>query len=99
VDREEIASLWEIHRQADWPRLPSSHEGELMTLDTVISGCAVFYLDNATGLDPQRTGMLEDCIEDLENLFGELNEETRPYFERAKLLAQMLLAATDQSSY
>lgn len=95
--REEIASLWEVHRQADWPRLPNSHEGQLMTLDTVIGGCAVFYLDGTEGLDPQRAGMLEDCIGDLDTLLGDLPEETRPYFERARLLAQMLLAAATHS--
>jgi hypothetical protein len=68
-----------------------------MTLDTVISGCAVFYLDGAEGLDPQRTGMLEDCIGDLENLFEELTEESRPYFERARLLAQKLLSTHSHS--
>ncbi len=39
----DLISLWEIHCEAGWPTGLGSHEGELMTLDTVISRCVRHY--------------------------------------------------------
>ncbi len=39
-----------------------------MTLDTVISGCVVYFLDSPEGLDAQRLAIVEDCVADLDNL-------------------------------
>lgn len=91
MDRPAIASLWKVHSQTEWPRFSSRNEGQLMTLDTVIGGCAVYYLDNETELEPQRISILEDCIVDLDTLLDELTEDCRPYFERARQLARLLI--------
>ena len=64
-----------------------------MTLDTVIGGCAVYYLDSDEGLDVPRVAILEDCITDLDNLLLELPDETHTYFRRLRLLAELLLAS------
>ena len=74
--RSEIATVWEIHSHADWPQFSNPNEGQLMTLDTVVGGCAVYYLDTAEGLDIPRVAILQDCIADLDNLIEELNGET-----------------------
>jgi hypothetical protein len=64
-----------------------------MTLDTVIGGCAVYYLDSADGLDPARIAILQDCLGDLDNLLDDLADEPRSYFRRLRLLAELLLAS------
>jgi hypothetical protein len=88
----EIASLWRVHRDASWPNGSSPHEGELMTLDTVITGCVTYYLESADGLDAQRVAILEDCLSDLEGLLPDLDRETGAYFDRLRTLACLLLA-------
>jgi hypothetical protein len=88
-----IASVWNLHSQAEWPRLSKLNEGQLMTLDTVIGGCAVYYLDSAEGLDAGRMAILRDCIADLDPLLDELSEESLVYFNRLRLLAELLLAS------
>ncbi len=62
-----------------------------MTIDTVISGCVVYYLDGSDGLDAQRISIVKDCVVDLEDLTGELDAESQPYFLRLRRLGSMLL--------
>jgi hypothetical protein len=62
-----------------------------MTLDTVIGGCAVFYLDGEETLDLQRVAILEDCLSDLDGLLEELEDGTLAYFQRLRLLAEALI--------
>jgi len=64
-----------------------------MTLDTVVGGCAVYYLNTAEGLDIPRVAILQDCIADLDNLIEELNGETSTYFSRLRLLAELLVTS------
>lgn len=87
----ELAMLWERHRDAAWPRGAGQNEGELMTLDTVISGCVTYFLESEEGLDPQRVEIVEGCLADLTALLPELPEHVLPYFERLRALAQLLL--------
>ncbi|BCA55576.1 hypothetical protein W02_27160 [Nitrospira sp. KM1] len=93
MNRETITDLWEAHKEETWPQLPSEHEGPLMTLDTVIGGCVVYYLDSSDGLDEQRRGIIGDCLLDLESLEPDLDEESRPYFRRLRELGTLLLIA------
>jgi hypothetical protein len=93
MDQTSIASVWEVHSQANWPRLSNLNEGQLMTLDTVIGGCARYYLDSDDGLDAARISILKDCIADLDNLIEDLKDEPLSYFSRLRLLAELLLAS------
>jgi hypothetical protein len=93
MEHTSIASVWEAHSQASWPQLSDPNEGQLMTLDTVIGGCAVYYLESADGLDAPRISMLKDCIADLDNLLDDLEDESLSYFRRLRLLAELLLAS------
>lgn len=68
-----------------------------MTLDTVISGCVVFYLDSSEGLDYQRVAIVRDCLDDLNDLTGELDAECQDYFVRLRQLGEMLLATAPQT--
>jgi hypothetical protein len=93
VNRETVIKLWETHKLDDWPRVAGRHEGPLMTLDTVISGCVVYFLDSEEGLDEQRRNIVGDCLSDLEILEQDLDEDCRPYFQRLRELGTLLLIA------
>jgi len=93
MDRHTVSQLWETHKGAEWPRVQSQHEGQLMTIDTVISGCVVYFLDGSDGLDEQRRGIVGDCLSDLESLEEDLDEACRPYFQRLRELGTLLLIA------
>jgi hypothetical protein len=92
--RHTLMALWEVHRDAGWPKIRNGHEGELMTLDTVISGCMVFFLDSEERLDPQRVDILEGCLADLDSLIPDMPDEWSGYFERLRTLAGLLVKAT-----
>lgn len=93
-DRTTIRSAWTAHSGSDWPQFSSPHQGELMTLDTVISGCVVYFLDTPEGLDSQRKNIVQDCLTDLEALIDDLDPETLPYFLRLKELGTLLITGT-----
>ena len=87
---QDLTRLWEIHQAAEWPVGVGSREGELMTLDTVVSGCVTYFFEERD-LDPQRVAILEDCLSDLEAALPELTEEHLDYFQRVKQLGALLL--------
>jgi hypothetical protein len=62
-----------------------------MTLDTVISGCVVYFLDSQDGLDEQRRSIVGDCLADLETMEEQIEEDCRAYFQRLRELGTMLL--------
>jgi len=90
---DELPSLWQIHREASWPKFSDPNEGELMTLDTVISGCVTYFLESEGGLDPQRVEILGSCLVDLGGHLVGLEDEASEYFERLHRLGGMLLEA------
>ncbi len=93
INRKAVSQLWESHKSAEWPRVEGQHEGPLMTIDTVISGCVVYFLDGSEGLDEQRRGIVGDCLSDLEALEQELDERSLPYFQRLRELGTLILIA------
>lgn len=97
MDRRMIATAWEQHCANGWPQFSSPHQGQLMTIDTVISGCVVFYLDNSEGLDDQRVAIVKDCLGDLDELTETLDSESQIYFLRLRELAAMLLGDEPRS--
>lgn len=96
MTRETIASAWAQHCGAGWPQFSSPHQGQLMTLDTVISGCVVFYLDSPEGLDHQRIAIVKDCLGDLEDLTTDLDTDSQAYFLRLRQLGELLLGTAPQ---
>ena len=97
MDRETVGRLWEAHKQDGWPRVTTQLEGPLMTLDTVISGCVVYFLDSVEGLDEQRRTIIGDCLADLETMEQELEDDCRPYFQRLRELGTLLLITPPKS--
>ena len=96
MSREAVGRLWEAHKHEDWPRVATQLEGPLMTLDTVISGCVVYFLDTEEGLDEQRRTIIGDCLADLETMEQDLDDDCRPYFRRLHELGTLLLIAPGQ---
>ncbi|OQW33104.1 MAG: hypothetical protein A4E19_07100 [Nitrospira sp. SG-bin1] len=97
MDRNMITTAWEQHCADGWPRFSSPHQGQLMTIDTVISGCVVYYLDSSDGLDDQRIAIVKDCLGDLDELTEGLDPQSQIYFYRLRELGAMLLDAKPQS--
>jgi hypothetical protein len=62
-----------------------------MTIDTVIGGCVIYYLDSSEGLDDQRRAIVKDCLGDLDELTQALDTEPQAYFYRLRELGAMLL--------
>jgi hypothetical protein len=52
----------------------------------------VFYLDSPDGLDRQRVAIVQDCLNDLDDLTGELDVDSQAYFVRLRRLGELLLA-------
>lgn len=86
----ELSKLWEIHQDAAWPDSLGTAEGELMMLDTVIAGCITYFIQESQ-LDPQRVGILQDSLAELNELFPELPDQAVGYFERLRTLGSSLL--------
>ena len=89
-----MQALWEVHREARWPPMFTPREGELMTLDTVVSGCALYFFDAEGTLDSPRIEMLQTCLMELDDLLPELSGECLDYFGRLRMLAELLLTST-----
>lgn len=88
---DSLAALWAVHQQAPWPEAIGPHEGELMMVDTVITGCLTYYFEEADGLDAQRIDILQDSVSELEALMPEIPESAAEYFHRVRELAVLLL--------
>ena len=97
MTRQAIEATWEQHREQGWPEFSNPNQGQLMTLDTVIGGCVVYYLDSPDGLDDRRIAILKDCLIDLDELTGELDGDSQGYFLRLRELGELLLAAGSQA--
>jgi hypothetical protein len=94
--RDELAAAWQQHCGVGWPQFSSPNQGPLMTLDTVISGCVVFFLDSPEGLDHQRVALVRDCLSELDDLTGELDADSQAYFLRLRRLGELLLTTAPQ---
>lgn len=90
IEFDQLTSLWHEHQSAVWLVAGNTHEGELMTLDTVVAGCVTYYFEERE-LDVQRVGILDDCLGDLENLISDLEPDAQEYFIRLQQLGKLLL--------
>lgn len=87
---KELILIWEKYCEASWPTEIGPHEGELMTLDTVITGCVRDYLAD-TKLHFNRIEILKNCMNELDILLPDLQGEVSIFFNRLQELGQMLL--------
>ena len=85
-----MVSIWEAYCKTSWPSDIGPHEGELMTLDSVITGCVRDFLSDKN-LHSKRVKILESCVSELEILLPELEGVTNDYFNRLGELARILL--------
>ncbi len=89
-DREKFDEVWQVHQDAGWPGDLGSNEGQLMTLDTVIGGCLIYFIDEKD-LDEQRVEILRDCLAELEGKLEDIAETATEYFGRLRWLGTTLL--------
>jgi hypothetical protein len=90
-DRAQFEEVWQVHQGADWPSDLGSHEGPLMTLDTVIGGCVTYFFEEEH-LDEQRVEILRDCLAELEGVVEDVSKPSSPeYFHRLQYLGTTLL--------
>lgn len=89
-DRQKLQEIWEVHQSDEWPTSLGGDEGQLMTLDTVISGCLTYFLEEYQ-LDEQRVDILRDCLTELDPLLLELPEGATEYFRRLQYLGVSVL--------
>lgn len=89
-DREKFDEMWQLHQDADWPGGLGSDEGQLMTLDTVIGGCLIYFIAEQD-LDEQRVEILRDCLAELEGVLEDRAETPTEYFGRLQWLGTTLL--------
>ena len=87
---ERLIPIWEKYCEAPWPGGTGPHEGELMTLDSVITGCVRDFLAD-TKLHSHRIEILKNCVSELDTLLPELEGEGRDYFNRLQEMGEMLL--------
>lgn len=90
LERETFDEMWQVHQDADWPGELGSDEGQLMTLDTVISGCLNYFCEEHN-LDEQRIEILRECLADLEGVVDSVSESPSEYFCRLQFLGTTLL--------
>ena len=90
----QLQDLWDRHREAGWPLMTTRREGELMTLDTVVSGCALYFFDSDETLDLPRIEMLQTCLAEIDDLWPELSDESIDYFGRLRMIAELLVKTT-----
>ena len=86
----DLSELGHVHQDAKWPESLGGSEGQLMMLDTVIIGCINYYMEEKA-LDPQRVGILEDSLSDLESLLPDLSDDAAGYFMRLRKIGTLLL--------
>ena len=79
-----------MHQGADWPSDLGSHEGPLMTLDTVIGGCVTYFFEEEH-LDEQRVEILRDCLAELEGVEEDGLSPPPEYLRRLQYLGTTLL--------
>ncbi len=89
-ERAKFDAVWQVHQAADWPSDLGGDEGQLMTIDTVISGCVTYFCEEHD-LDDQRVGILRDCLAELEGVVEDVSETPSEYFRRLQFLGTTLL--------
>ncbi|MEU5011090.1 hypothetical protein AB0G35_12445 [Streptomyces sp. NPDC021749] len=64
----------------------------MVLLDADTAGCVLTWLNNGGTLDPERSRILQSCIEDLDRVIPEITDSAGiQYYQRLRQLA--LLAA------
>ncbi len=90
ADRMTFDEAWQVHQAADWPGDLGGDEGQLMTLDTVLGGCLMYFVEEQE-LDAQRVEILRECLAELDEVARDLSETATTYFRRLQFLGTTLL--------
>ncbi|MBP9758364.1 hypothetical protein KBD45_01605 [Candidatus Dojkabacteria bacterium] len=91
---DEIARIWEIHKQSKYPKGFGGHEIDgidLTLLDCDIAGCVSVFLSHNHELDKKRIATLSQCYRDITIVLNKLSEPELSYFSRLEKLASLIL--------
>ena len=92
----EIQRLWQEHLRP----FPKGYGGEeidgidLALLDTETAGCIYTYINSGGQLDPWRTEILKNCLNDLTAVTQKLDGNAFDFFNQLKILAKLVLQET-----
>lgn len=88
---QNAARLWREHIHAPFPdglRGAEFGSTDMVLLDADTAGCVHTWLSNGGALDPERTRVLQHCIEDLDRVILQITEPAGAhYYERLRQLA------------
>lgn len=90
----EILELWQQHSSAAFPKGYGSktiNGINLPLLDAEIAGCIHMYVYNGAKLDAQRVKTLRERLIDLNTIVLLLDREELIYFDRLRILANLVL--------
>jgi hypothetical protein len=69
----------------------------MVLLDADTAGCIFTWLNNGGTLEPERSRILQSCIEDLDRVIPEITEsEGTQYYQRLRQLALLISASSFQ---
>lgn len=92
--------LWNEHRRAPFPTGLRGAElagTDMVLLDTETTGCVFTWLNNGGILDPERSRVLQGCVEALNRVVPEIAEHAgAQYYQRLRRLA-LLASETPQA--
>ncbi|MEU7068162.1 hypothetical protein [Streptomyces sp. NPDC046161] len=97
VQVQNAGRLWHEHLHTPFPaslRGVEFGDTDMVLLDTETAGCVITWLDNGGVLDPERTRILQGCIENLDRVIPQITELAgAQYYERLRQLALLVSRA------
>jgi len=97
---KEYDVLWKEYLRADFPARLRGEEIDgidAVTLDSLVAGCALSWRASDVPLDPERLGLLRQCLGDLDAVVSHLKGDEAVYFSRLHGIALLVLTASDSS--
>lgn len=88
---EAVARLWDAHLRAEFPAQLRGAElagADMVLLDADVAGCVSTWLQTRGHLDDWRTGLLMQCVNDLDRVLPLLaGAGAFAYYERLRVMA------------
>jgi hypothetical protein len=96
----DITAMWQAHYDRSFPlRLRGAEIGniDLVLLDSDTAGCVSSWLSNGGHLDPERTQILEACMQDLDTALEVFTDsEEHYYLQQLRILAAAVIAKNEK---
>lgn len=99
---QNAAPLWREHRHAPFPACLRGAEfggTDMVMLDADTAGCVLTWLNNGGTLDPERSRILQSCVEDLDRVIPEITDPAGiEYYQRLRRLALLVTAGLSDAT-